>query len=246
MREHHRRRHRCCGGADVMRVLVACEESGVVRDAFTVRGYEAMSCDLLPTRSPGPHYQGDVRDVLDCALCATMKSWNTHKSPTSPHTAFLDVDLLNLDGAPAISTTGSKSRMFGGECGTTNDQMAITVSIFEMAMGNPEGHTFTYSSPSYLSAKNRSPMRACGTSTATPATMMQATLRGELRLKMNTTSEGMGHGSQDSLASSQRLNAVIFAREPKMENHNERLRKNTGSAVQLLHVWSIDRRGRRI
>lgn len=48
-----------------MRVLVACEESGTVRDAFARGGHEAMSCDLLPTRSPGPHYQGDVRDVLD-------------------------------------------------------------------------------------------------------------------------------------------------------------------------------------
>lgn len=47
-----------------MRVLVACEFSGVVRDAFIARGHDAMSCDLLPTESPGPHYQGDVRDVL--------------------------------------------------------------------------------------------------------------------------------------------------------------------------------------
>ena len=47
-----------------MRVLIACEESGAVRDAFLALGHEAMSCDLLPTRSPGPHYQGDVRDVL--------------------------------------------------------------------------------------------------------------------------------------------------------------------------------------
>lgn len=48
-----------------MRVLVACEYSGTVRDAFTARGHEAMSCDLLPTETPGPHYQGDVMDVLD-------------------------------------------------------------------------------------------------------------------------------------------------------------------------------------
>lgn len=47
-----------------MRVLIACEESGTVRDAFLRRGYDAVSCDLLPTRSPGPHYQGDVRDIL--------------------------------------------------------------------------------------------------------------------------------------------------------------------------------------
>lgn len=47
-----------------MRVLVACEYSGRVRDAFLRAGHEAMSCDLLPTDEPGPHYQGDIRDVL--------------------------------------------------------------------------------------------------------------------------------------------------------------------------------------
>lgn len=47
-----------------MKVLVACEYSGSVRDAFISRGHEALSCDLLPTDSPGPHYQGDVRDIL--------------------------------------------------------------------------------------------------------------------------------------------------------------------------------------
>ena len=48
-----------------MKVLIACEYSGAVRDAFLAKGHEAMSCDLLPTDVPGPHYQGDVRDVLD-------------------------------------------------------------------------------------------------------------------------------------------------------------------------------------
>jgi site-specific DNA-cytosine methylase len=47
-----------------MRVLVACEFSGVVRDAFTRRGHYAMSCDLIDTESPGQHYVGDVLDVL--------------------------------------------------------------------------------------------------------------------------------------------------------------------------------------
>jgi site-specific DNA-cytosine methylase len=47
-----------------MKVLVACEYSGVVRDAFLKHGHNAMSCDLLPTESPGPHYQGDVLDLL--------------------------------------------------------------------------------------------------------------------------------------------------------------------------------------
>lgn len=47
-----------------MRVLIACEYSGTVRDAFRALGYDAMSCDLLPTDRPGPHYQGDVFDVI--------------------------------------------------------------------------------------------------------------------------------------------------------------------------------------
>lgn len=48
-----------------LKVLVACEYSGIVRDAFIARGHDAMSCDLLPTDSPGPHYQGDIFDIID-------------------------------------------------------------------------------------------------------------------------------------------------------------------------------------
>ncbi len=48
-----------------MKVLVACEYSGIVRDAFIALGHDAMSCDLLPTEHPGPHYMGDVFDVID-------------------------------------------------------------------------------------------------------------------------------------------------------------------------------------
>lgn len=47
-----------------MRALIACEYSGRVRDAFTALGWDAWSCDLLPTDSPGQHYVGDVRDLL--------------------------------------------------------------------------------------------------------------------------------------------------------------------------------------
>lgn len=48
-----------------MRVLVACEYSGRVRDAFIAKGHDAMSCDLLPTEVPGPHYEGDVFDIIN-------------------------------------------------------------------------------------------------------------------------------------------------------------------------------------
>ena len=71
-----------------MKVLVACEYSGVVRDAFLGTGHNAMSCNFLPTDSPGPHYQGDVFDVVNdgwdlmiahppCTyLCSSGLHWN--------------------------------------------------------------------------------------------------------------------------------------------------------------------------
>ena len=48
-----------------MRVLVGCEFSGIVRDAFLERSHDAISCDFRPTERPGPHYQGNVLDLLD-------------------------------------------------------------------------------------------------------------------------------------------------------------------------------------
>ena len=48
-----------------MRVLVACEESGRVRNAFIERGHDAMSCDLLDTSAKGPHHKGDVFEVIN-------------------------------------------------------------------------------------------------------------------------------------------------------------------------------------
>lgn len=76
-----------------MKVLIACEYSGTVRDAFIAAGHEAMSCDLLPTDRPGPHYQGDIREVLysnyswdlmiahpPCTyLCSSGLHWNNRR-----------------------------------------------------------------------------------------------------------------------------------------------------------------------
>jgi hypothetical protein len=74
-----------------MRVLIACEFSGIVRDAFIARGHDALSCDLLPTEKPGPHYQGDVFDIIGdgwdmmiahppCTyLCVSGARWWTQK-----------------------------------------------------------------------------------------------------------------------------------------------------------------------
>ena len=48
-----------------MKVLIACEFSGIVREEFRKLGHDAISCDLLPTEIEGPHFQGDVRLILD-------------------------------------------------------------------------------------------------------------------------------------------------------------------------------------
>ena len=47
-----------------MKVLVACEYSGTVREAFRKKGHDAISCDIIPTEIPGPHYEGDIFDIL--------------------------------------------------------------------------------------------------------------------------------------------------------------------------------------
>ena len=71
-----------------MKILIACEYSGIVRDAFTAKGHDATSCDLLPTERPGKHIQGDVLDILfedwdmmiahpECTyICSSGLHWN--------------------------------------------------------------------------------------------------------------------------------------------------------------------------
>lgn len=74
------------------RVLIGCEFSGVVRDAFIAAGHNAWSCDLLPTERPGPHIQRDVLEVLDnpwgwdlmiahppCTHLCTRGAWHSRK-----------------------------------------------------------------------------------------------------------------------------------------------------------------------
>lgn len=95
-----------------MRVLIACEYSGTVRDAFLALGHDAMSCDLLPTESPGPHYQGDVFDVIDqgwdlmvahppCTyLCSSGLHWNTRRPERAQQTEDALAFVLRLMAAP--------------------------------------------------------------------------------------------------------------------------------------------------
>ena len=81
-----------------MKVLVACEYSGTVRDAFRASGHDAVSCDLLPTDVPGPHYQGDVADIIGdgwdmmiahppCTyLCSSGLHWNKRRPERAQQT----------------------------------------------------------------------------------------------------------------------------------------------------------------
>lgn len=80
-----------------MRVLVACEFSGRVRDAFINMGHDAISCDLLPTESPGPHYEGNVIDVINESWdlmiahppCTYLSSSGLHWNRRRPERAAL-------------------------------------------------------------------------------------------------------------------------------------------------------------
>ena len=76
-----------------MKVLVACEYSGRVRDAFIDKGHDAISCDLLPTDREGPHHAGDIFDILDdgfdlmvahppCTYLANSGVQHLHKDPS--------------------------------------------------------------------------------------------------------------------------------------------------------------------
>lgn len=99
-----------------MRVLVACEFSGRVRDAFIARGHRALSVDFLPSERPGPHYVGDVYDQLDkpwdllvafppCTYLATSgNAWNGRPGRMEAREQALEfVRLLMKSNAPRIA-----------------------------------------------------------------------------------------------------------------------------------------------
>ena len=95
-----------------MRVLIACEFSGTVRDAVIARGHDAMSCDLLPTEKPGPHHQGSVLDILDhgwdlmiahppCTyLTASGLHWNKRRPERAKQTEEALAFVMALAKAP--------------------------------------------------------------------------------------------------------------------------------------------------
>lgn len=96
---------------------MACEYSGRVRDAFIAAGCDALSCDLLPSDVPGPHYQGDVKDLLSeqwdllvafppCTyLCLSGMHWTTRglRDPQLTEDALAFVELLLNAAVPRIA-----------------------------------------------------------------------------------------------------------------------------------------------
>jgi hypothetical protein len=97
-----------------VKVMVACEFSGTVRDAFIARGHDAISCDLLPTESPGPHIEGDIRCVdlsqFDLLIahppCTYLSVSGLHWNKRNPDRAAKTEEALEfvrfLLGAPVL------------------------------------------------------------------------------------------------------------------------------------------------
>jgi hypothetical protein len=95
-----------------MRLLIACEFSGTVRDAFIARGHDAVSCDLLPSNLPGPHIEGDVLPLLrerwdgmiafpPCTyLCSSGLHWNTRRPKRALQTEEALIFVRTLMDAP--------------------------------------------------------------------------------------------------------------------------------------------------
>lgn len=97
-----------------LKILIACEFSGAVRDAFTALGYDATSCDLLPQEGNGKHYEGDVFDIIDdgwdlmiahppCTyLCSSGLHWNKRRPERAALTEESLVFVQRLLDAPIV------------------------------------------------------------------------------------------------------------------------------------------------
>lgn len=98
-----------------MRVLVACEFSGTVREEFARLGHYAVSCDLLPSERPGLHYQGDVLNIIDLAwdlmiahppcthLCVSGSRWFKDKKWKQARALAFVRKLMNAEHIPMIA-----------------------------------------------------------------------------------------------------------------------------------------------
>jgi hypothetical protein len=110
-----------------MRVLVACEFSGIVRDAFKAKGHDAWSCDLLPTEKPGQHIVNDVRNVLD---------WDWDLMIAHP-----PCDYLSYAGNRWLKQPGRMDKM---RMALDFVRLLMAAPIPHIAIENPRGWTWKY------------------------------------------------------------------------------------------------------
>lgn len=105
-----------------MRVLVACEFSGVVREAFRAQGHDAWSCDIIPTEIPGPHIVNDVRNVLD---------WNWDLMIAHPPCRYLSYAGMRYWNEPGRAEKRQEAMQFF--------MTLVEAPIPHIAMENPRG-----------------------------------------------------------------------------------------------------------
>lgn len=117
-----------------LRVLVACEFSGVVRDAFIARGHDAMSCDLLPTERPGPHHVGDVREVLG-------EGWDLMVAHP-PCTYLANSGVRWLYGKDGGTESRDETRWAAMEAGAAFFRALLEAPIPRIAVENPVMHRY--------------------------------------------------------------------------------------------------------
>jgi len=118
-----------------MRVLVACEFSGTVRDAFTALGHYAVSCDLLPSDKPGSHYQGDVFDIINDSFDLMVAHPPCTFLTCSAEWAYKDKQTKNIKPGVLIGAKRKEAR----EKAVDFFMRLANASIEKIAIENPVG-----------------------------------------------------------------------------------------------------------
>jgi hypothetical protein len=128
-----------------MKILIACEESGTVREAFKKMGHDAWSCDLLPSAIPGQHYQGDIFDIL--------KDWSLIKGKPDqlighpPCTYLTNAGVRHLYES-VVSRKGKHAAVYGEARWIAMREAAIffkqllNIDIPKVAIENPIPHKY--------------------------------------------------------------------------------------------------------
>ena len=122
-----------------MKVLVACEYSGIVRDAFTAKGHEAWSVDLLPTESPGNHYEGDFFDFWCQETIGAFESFDLCIAHP-PCSTFTNAANKWLYVDSAVSTV--KQRLEDREKALVFFKQIQNLPIPKIAIENPQPHPY--------------------------------------------------------------------------------------------------------